>query len=219
MSEVIWVIGSQTLISVVKNHTSALVLPWPSDQAIARPDIVIDATLGPLAAKRQRLDTLARQHSKIPVLTASTTVLLQHQRRWVNGALDLMGFDPWLMQIDAKIITLTGVDKNPLALRALEGWEWQPVADQVGGVFSRVIAPLVNEAMAYVGMGLEAEGIDAAIRLGLNHPQGALEWGDTFGLSQVGLVLQAMRQTMGERFVPHPLIQQQMAKEGVDLNA
>jgi 3-hydroxybutyryl-CoA dehydrogenase len=225
MSDMIAVFGPGTLGPIIQRHTSKEVQFWGNDpQQGPDPLLIIDATLGPVPIKRDRLRWVAEQYPQTLILTASSTVLLATQRRWITNPERMIGFDPWLMQIDARVLTVADDGEWRLFHREMlsqifSGWQWQKIADQVGAVFARVIAPLVNESMAYVSMGITHEDINQAVKLGLNHPKGPLQWTEVFGISQVGLVLQAMHRGMGERFLPHPLIQRQMAEEGVNLDA
>lgn len=225
MSDTIAVWGPDSLGTIIQQHTPHPVQLWDRDpHPSGEPQMIIDATLGPVSVKRDRLRWLAEQYPHTPLLTASSTVLFATQRRWLPVPERLIGFDPWLMQANARVLTVTASeDTRPvhqeLLAHLFPDWQWQWVADQVGAVFARVVAPLVNESMEYLSRGLTDQEINRAVKLGLNHPLGPLEWAHLFGLSQVGLVLQAMHRSLRERFLPHPLIQRQMAEEGVDLDA
>src|ERR1700744_2219350 len=51
-----------------------------------------------------------------------------------------------------------------------------------------------------------AEDIDTALRLGVNKPMGPLELGDMTGWDTRLAVLKYLHQTLGERFLPCPVI-------------
>lgn len=219
MSEVIWVIGNPLLEEVVSRHTSLAVVGQPED-IDGFPALIIDPCLGPPAKKRRQLEMLWGAYPGSVVWTASTAVLLARQEQWSKERLHLLGFDPWLMEIDAKRMTIVKGDAvEPNVFKHFRDWEWDPIEDSIGGVFARVIAPLVNEAMAYHAFGLDDAEIDRAIRRGLNHPRGPLEWAAKFGFSNIGLMLEAMRDAFGDGYLPHPEIRRHMAREGVDWNA
>jgi 3-hydroxybutyryl-CoA dehydrogenase len=64
----------------------------------------------------------------------------------------------------------------PRWLRAL-GFNPQPLADVPGLVVARTIAMLINEAADAVHQGVcDEAGADAAMKLGVNYPQGPFEW-------------------------------------------
>ncbi len=219
MTNAIWVMGKPSLQEVVQRHTDLPVTVSPEDTE-GDVGLIIEPSLGPPDTKRKRLEQVATLYPGRWVLTASTTILLAKQQCWVADQIHLIGFDPWLMRIDANRLTIVTDEKIPATpLAHFHDWEWDPIRDSVGGVFARVIAPLVNEAIAYRELGLSDSEIDRAIRRGLNHPRGPLEWAQIFGLSEIGLLLEAMRQAFGESYLPHPEILRHMARGGVDWNA
>jgi 3-hydroxybutyryl-CoA dehydrogenase len=71
----------------------------------------------------------------------------------------------------------------------------------------RIVCQLVNEACFALGEGVgSAEDIDAGMVLGLNHPRGPLEWGDTLGVRRVLAVLRGLRDSGGDAYRPAPLL-------------
>src|SRR5690606_22795464 len=80
--------------------------------------------------------------------------------------------------------------------------------DQAGGAAFRVFALLFNEAVGAVAEGLAApDDIDLAMRLGVNHPEGPLAWGERLGLRTLLTALEALHAEVGaERFAPHGLL-------------
>ncbi|WP_028628936.1 3-hydroxyacyl-CoA dehydrogenase [Metapseudomonas resinovorans] len=81
------------------------------------------------------------------------------------------------------------------------------VNESPGLTTSRMSALLGNEAMYMLQEGTaSAEDIDTALRLGFNHPMGALELGDLTGWDTRLSVLRYLHQTLGEKFRPCPLI-------------
>jgi 3-hydroxybutyryl-CoA dehydrogenase len=82
------------------------------------------------------------------------------------------------------------------------------VFEMPGFVTTRVVLPLVNEAMHVVMEGVaEAAEVDLAIKLGYNFRSGPLEWADRVGLDRVLTWMQHIYQESGEpRFRPCPLL-------------
>ncbi|MDB5098981.1 MAG: 3-hydroxyacyl-CoA dehydrogenase [Cyanobacteria bacterium RYN_339] len=86
------------------------------------------------------------------------------------------------------------------------------VPDQLGLVFPRILAMLVNEAYFALGEGVASEAdIDRALCLGANYPHGPLAWGSKLGLARVVALLDALRHTLGEeRYRAAPLLRQRV---------
>ena len=73
-------------------------------------------------------------------------------------------------------------------------------------ILERVVSQLVNEASFAAGEGVAAPGdIDAAMRLGLNHPRGPFEWERELGTASVLAMLASLHERTGdERYEPAP---------------
>ena len=73
-------------------------------------------------------------------------------------------------------------------------------------ILERIVSQLVNEASFAAGEGVAAPGdIDAAMRLGLNHPRGPFEWERELGTANVLATLAALHERTGdERYEPAP---------------
>jgi 3-hydroxybutyryl-CoA dehydrogenase len=82
------------------------------------------------------------------------------------------------------------------------------VFEMPGFVTTRVILPLVNEAIHVVMEGVaEAAEVDLALKLGFGFGSGPLEWADRTGLDRVLNWMQHLYQESGEpRFRPCPLL-------------
>jgi 3-hydroxybutyryl-CoA dehydrogenase len=74
-------------------------------------------------------------------------------------------------------------------------------------VLERVVAQLVNEACFAAEEGVaERDDIDAAMRLGLNHPRGPFEWLRALGAERVEEILDALAAESDERYRAAPLL-------------
>jgi len=92
------------------------------------------------------------------------------------------------------------------------GRDTEVVADSPGLVAARLLACLINEAAFTLQEGVAtAEGIDTAVRLGLNYPLGPLEWADELGLDNVLAVLEGLQRDTGEdRYRPAPYLRRRV---------
>ena len=91
-----------------------------------------------------------------------------------------------LMKLVEIVRGLRRATRRPAArarARARRSARRSPARDIPGFIVNRVLIPLLNEACyaLYEGLG-DAEDIDTAIKLGLNHPMGPLELADLIGL-------------------------------------
>ena len=86
----------------------------------------------------------------------------------------------------------------------------EPVEGQEGPGFvvNRILVPMINEAIGLYAEGIaSAEGIDAAMRLGCNHPMGPLELGDLIGLDVVLAIMDTLfEETHDVKYRAHPLL-------------
>ena len=86
----------------------------------------------------------------------------------------------------------------------------EPVEAQEGPGFvvNRILVPMINEAIGLYAEGIaSAEGIDAAMRLGCNHPMGPLELGDLIGLDVVLAIMDTLfEETHDVKYRAHPLL-------------
>ena len=80
--------------------------------------------------------------------------------------------------------------------------------DAPGFVVNRVLLPMLNEAIFALGEGVATvAGIDAAVKLGLNHPMGPLTLADFIGLDTCLEICRVLQEGTGDpKFRPAPLL-------------
>jgi 3-hydroxybutyryl-CoA dehydrogenase len=85
---------------------------------------------------------------------------------------------------------------------------FQPVelTDTPGLIVTRTLAMLINEAADAITQGVcSPEAADAAMKLGVNYPQGPFEWLEAWSVPEVVCVLDALDATYrGERYRVSP---------------
>jgi len=91
-------------------------------------------------------------------------------------------------------------------LLAADGVPVTVINDSPGFVAQRIVALIVNIGCNIAQQRIAApEDIDTAVKLGLNYPQGPLEWGDALGPDVVLRILEGMHDFYGDpRYRPSP---------------
>lgn len=81
-------------------------------------------------------------------------------------------------------------------------------SDSPGFVCNRLLMPMINEAVfCLVESVSDVEGIDAVMKLGMNHPMGPLELADLIGLDTCLAVMEVLHRDFGEdKYRPCPLL-------------
>jgi len=82
------------------------------------------------------------------------------------------------------------------------------VEEAPGFVVNRILIPLVNEGIGILADGVATkEEIDAAMKLGANHPMGPLELGDLIGLDVCLAIMEVLYNEFGDpKYRPHTLL-------------
>ena len=164
-----------------------------------RPELIVDASLRPVAQAAGRADedpaaaavgiepTHGSGGGPPKALLCATAPLA------ALGDRHAVGFHLLPPLAESRLVELTRLPSTPDATAtAVEEFfaalglhaEW--VGDAPGLVLGRIVCQLVNEGMFAVGEGVgSAADVDAGLTLGLNHPRGALGWGERIGHEQV----------------------------------
>lgn len=98
---------------------------------------------------------------------------------------------------DAVFALCEAIGKTPVAVNEAPGF-----------VVNRILIPMVNEAVGILADGVASrEDIDAAMKLGANHPMGPLALGDLIGLDVCLAIMEVLHAEFGEdKYRPHPLL-------------
>jgi 3-hydroxybutyryl-CoA dehydrogenase len=204
--------GERALARIAKRAPQASVtFVATPEAAAAEADLVIEAAPERMDVKLdlfRRLDGAAPAHAVLASNTSqlSITALAAATSRpaqvcgmhWFNP--------PERMHLVENVRGLASSDATMATVRAVAeacGKTVVEVADRQGFVSTRILAANLIEAMRMYEEGVaSASDIDAAVKLGLNHPMGPLELADYVGLDVMLAIAESLTDALGERFRP-----------------
>jgi 3-hydroxyacyl-CoA dehydrogenase/enoyl-CoA hydratase/3-hydroxybutyryl-CoA epimerase len=182
-------------------------------------DLVIEAAIEDLDAKRALFRELDRRTRPTAVLATNTSSLmvasllegLSHPER-VAG---MHFFNPVHKMPLVEVACTPQTDEKAVALLArlavALGKTPVVVKDSPGFVVNRILMPYLNEAVSLVGEGLSIAQVDAVMtRFGML--MGPLEVLDQVGLDVAAHVARAMQPAFGDRFPPNPAFEMMRQK-------
>lgn len=186
------------------------------DQPLSSPCVVVDTVTGPVEEKKRALCRAAELvPSDAPIWTNTLHVTATQVASWVPHPERVCGFSP--LMIDrmslVEVCRPLQAEDDDMWDKAVQVWrragkQVEVVGDEVGLVFPRTWAMLVNEAAFALTEGVaEAAAIDLAMKKGTRFPMGPLEWADEIGIDQVVWILSGLVRELGEdRYRPASLL-------------
>ncbi len=193
--------------------------------AAAGAGLVVEAIVEDEAAKRALFTALdglvpddallATNTSSIPIARIAAAV--RPERR--GAVIGMHFFSPVpvmpLVEIVRSASTADAAEARVRAIVAELGKEAVVSADRPGFLVNRMLIPFLGEAMRLLeeGTGSAAE-IDAAARLGLNHPMGPLELADFIGLDTLLAIMEIQAEGLGAPHHAPPAILRRLVAEG-----
>ncbi|MBQ4340078.1 MAG: 3-hydroxybutyryl-CoA dehydrogenase [Firmicutes bacterium] len=179
-------------------------------------DLIIEAATEEMESKKAlfaELDALCKPDTIIATNTSSLSITeIASATNRPDKIIGMHFFNPVpAMKLVEIIKGLTTSDETRdviLDLTKKIGKTPVEVEEAPGFVVNRILVPMVNE-----GIGIYADGvagaadIDAAMKLGANHPMGPLELGDLIGLDVCLAIMNTLYTEFGDpKYRPHPLL-------------
>ena len=177
-------------------------------------DLIIEAAIENMAIKKQTFKEL-QSICKADAMFATNTSSLSITE--IGAGLDrpVIGmhfFNPApvmkLVEVIAGLNTPAEMVEKVKAISEEIGKTPVQVEEAAGFVVNRVLIPMINEAVGIYAEGVASvEGIDAAMKLGANHPMGPLALGDLIGLDVCLAIMEVLQSETGDsKYRPHPLL-------------
>jgi 3-hydroxybutyryl-CoA dehydrogenase len=184
-------------------------------------DLAVEAVVEEEGAKKallQRLDALLAPGAVLATNTSSISITkLAAATRRPAQVIGMHFFNPVpvmaLLEVTRGLQTSDGTYQAAVALGRRLGKTVVTSRDSPGFIVNRILTPLLNEACFALQEGLATpEDIDAAVKLGLNHPMGPLTLADFVGLDTLLAIAEVLHRELGDdKYRPAPLLRQYVA--------
>ena len=177
-----------------------------NEQAVD-PDLVVEAALEVMQLKKDCFKQLQEEIVKNEnCIYASNTSSLSITEIGAGLAKPVVGmhfFNPApvmkLVEVIAGLNTPVETVEKVKEISAMLGKTPVQVEEAPGFVVNRILVPMINEGIQVYSEGIaDIEGIDAAMKLGCNHPMGPLELGDYIGLDIVLAIMDVIYKETGD---------------------
>ncbi len=177
-----------------------------NDQAVD-PDLVVEAALEVMQLKKdcfkQLQDEIVKNENCIYASNTSSLSITEIGAGLSKPVIGMHFFNPApvmkLVEVIAGINTPAETVEKVKEISEMLGKTPVQVEEAPGFVVNRILVPMINEGIQVYSEGIASiEGIDAAMKLGCNHPMGPLELGDYIGLDIVLAIMDVIYKETGD---------------------
>ncbi|MCI6153326.1 3-hydroxybutyryl-CoA dehydrogenase [Fusobacterium perfoetens] len=177
-------------------------------------DLVIEAAIENMEIKKQtfkELDEICKPETIFATNTSSLSIT-EIGAGLSRAVIGMHFFNPVpvmkLVEVIAGLNTPVEIVEKIKEISETIGKVPVQVEEAPGFVVNRILIPMINEAIGIYADGVASvEGIDAAMKLGANHPMGPLALGDLIGLDVCLAIMEVLYNEMGDtKYRPHPLL-------------
>ncbi|KZY96288.1 3-hydroxybutyryl-CoA dehydrogenase, partial [Oleiphilus sp. HI0073] len=176
------------------------------NSTVADADLIVEAAVENMAIKKQifaELDAVCGQDTIFATNTSSLSITeVAAATTRPDRFLGMHFFNPAPVMKLVELIKGIATSEETFAavkdLTSALGKTPVEVAEAPGFVVNRILIPMVNEAVGIFAEGVaSAEDIDAAMKLGANHPMGPLALGDLIGLDVCLAIMDVLYEEFG----------------------
>lgn len=185
-------------------------------EAVAECDLIVEAIIEQMDIKKTVFEALDKTCKAETIFVSNTSSLSITEIASATNRPDrVMGmhfFNPAsIMKLVELIRGIATSQETVDAVQAVAmeiGKQPIEVAEAPGFVVNRILVPMINEAVGILAEGLASpKDIDAAMKLGANHPMGPLTLADMIGLDVCLAVMDVFHQEFGDsKYRTHPLL-------------
>ena len=185
-------------------------------EAVAECDLIVEAIIEQMDIKKTVFEVLDKTCKAETIFVSNTSSLSITEIASATNRPDrVMGmhfFNPAsIMKLVELIRGIATSQETVDAVQAVAmeiGKQPIEVAEAPGFVVNRILVPMINEAVGILAEGLASpQDIDAAMKLGANHPMGPLTLADMIGLDVCLAVMDVFHQEFGDsKYRTHPLL-------------
>lgn len=187
-------------------------------------DLVVEAAVENMAIKKAvfaELDGVCKPEAILATNTSSLSITeIASATKRPDKVIGMHFFNPVpmmkLVEVIKGLATSDETKRTVVELCGTLGKTPVEVNEAPGFVVNRVLVPMINEAIGILADGVaSAEDIDAAMKLGANHPIGPLALADLIGNDVNLAIMETLYQEFGDtKYRPHPLLRK-MVRAGL----
>ncbi|MCI1721039.1 MAG: 3-hydroxybutyryl-CoA dehydrogenase [Bacteroidales bacterium] len=210
--------------AAVKDSILAKITDTMKYEDLKDADLVIEVVAEDMATKKEIWQTLDKVCKPEAILATNTSSLsITEIASFTTRPQNVVGmhfFNPVPLMKLVEVISgqLTSKEVHDKAIEIAKAVGKTPVSvnEAPGFVVNRILIPLVNEGVGILADGVASrDEIDAAMKLGANHPMGPLELGDLIGLDVCLAIMEVLYNEYGDsKYRPHPLLKK-MVRAGL----
>lgn len=193
-------------------------------EALADCDLVVEAATENMVIKKkifEELDGVVKEGAILATNTSSLSITdVASATKRADKVIGMHFFNPVpvmkLVEVIRGMLTSDETCLMVLELAKELGKSPVEVKEAPGFVVNRILVPMINEAVGILADGVAtAEDIDAAMKLGANHPIGPLALADLIGNDVNLAIMEVLYAEYGDpKYRPHPLLRK-MCRAGL----